>query len=125
MALLDRFRQPTRRKSVADDVANNVAHILSTRRGYGAILNDYGISDSGTEINRNLLIERMTSEIILSLHKYEDRLINVRVTVAESLPTSTRLALSVSGDLREGGEPIEVVLDPVKGVVLLINSIHR
>ena len=125
MSLLDRFRQPVRRKTLADEVATNVASILSTRRGYGAVLNDFGISDTGTDINRAVLIKRMTEEITDCLQKYETRLINVKVKADDENNSASRLSLSISGCLREGGEPIEVILDPIKGVALLVNRSQR
>lgn len=93
-------------------IVDNINNMLSTTRGYGFFLQDFGLSDYrylSTRDDISLAIIREIGEII---ERYEPRVVLRQVTDVKDGKLS-RLSFRIDFDLRDQPHSLKLFLDPV------------
>lgn len=111
MALFAKFHTDPQRYDETESVLANLRALLSTRRGYGSFIQDFGLPDvSGMEDQRRAA-RQMEEELRALISRYEPRLRDVVIKLVEA-PESARLTLSMKATLGEDPRVFYVSLDP-------------
>ena len=74
MGFLNKFRPHKKEQSFEQEVLDNVYELLSTKRHFGALQQDFGLGDYTHGKKSNDLTKRIALEIKTILKKYEPRL---------------------------------------------------
>ncbi|HVZ35194.1 MAG TPA: GPW/gp25 family protein [Polyangiaceae bacterium] len=98
--------------TLLEDVMQNLSWILSTRRGSGYFLEDFGVSDVGFRTPAEMVVS-MTDEIRQNIRLYEPRVEVIDVD-EDWDETSNQPKLVVRLRLRERSEKLEVIVDLAK-----------
>lgn len=113
MALL---RKLARTQQPAHDdmqsIVDNINNMLSTTRGYGFFLQDFGLSDYRYLSTRDDIAKAIIQEIVEIIDRYEPRIVLHRVTDSKDGKLS-RLSFQIDFDLRNQPHRLKLFLDPV------------
>ena len=87
--VLFRGETPAARISNSQDVdlqkvVANLNWVLNTKRGYGSILTDFGISDLNECTSRDVLILKIMEEVKRNIELYEPRLQLINIAVKDN-----------------------------------------
>lgn len=94
---------------VGEPVRDHLTLLLNTRRGSVPNLDDYGMPDvSSFYSDYPASLTELRSEVERLIMKYEPRLGNVKVRLIESEHREFRVALLITGEIEEEGEPARV-----------------
>ena len=111
MALLARFHTRPGRYDETASVAANLRALVSTRRGYGSFVRDFGLSDIAGKEDWLTTATRLQSELEALIDRYEPRLEDVKVTVHPGGQLGGRLSLSLSASLDARPKVFYISLD--------------
>ena len=90
-----------------DDVIRNLNYILTTRRGYGYFLENYGLSDTNFRTTEEMVV-KLSDEISETIRLYEPR---VELLEIDEMYDGDRPRLVVKLRLREHREKLKLVVD--------------
>ena len=118
MALF-RGERPAARISNSQDldlqkVVANLNRVLNTKRGYGSILTDFGISDLNECTSRDVLILRIMEEVKRNIELYEPRLQLINIAVKDNKDVF-RISFDINCILK----------DTRKALVMEFNSVYN
>ncbi|GAB5411017.1 MAG: hypothetical protein ChlgKO_01310 [Chlamydiales bacterium] len=74
MGFLNKFRGQKKAQSFEQEVLDNVYDLLSTKRHFGALQQDFGLGDYTHGRKSDDLAKRIAHEIEITIRKYEPRL---------------------------------------------------
>jgi type VI secretion system lysozyme-like protein len=102
-------------------VLKNIRNILNTKRNYGSILPDFGISDLSHCSSRDALVEILSEQIKTVIQTYEPRVSNIEV---ESLPNvrASQVSLLLRCQLKTGTTSFDLIFDTARTSVSVEQS---
>ena len=112
MALLRKFYNNPGRYDEAQSVAANLRALVSTRRGYGSFVRDMGLTDIAGMEDGPAAARRVKEELEALISRYEPRLSDVQLKVAQEAASGGRLTLSLSATLAGSPRVFYLSLDP-------------
>ncbi len=117
--VLFRGETPAARISNSQDVdlqkvVANLNWVLNTKRGYGSILTDFGISDLNECTSRDVLILKIMEEVKRNIELYEPRLQLINIAVKDN-----KDAFRISFDINC------ILKDTRKALVMEFNSVYN
>lgn len=80
MSFLSRLAQSPRESEI-ERIARNLYFVLSTRKGVGSVVEDFGLGEYETETNTQACVRRLVAEIEAAVVRYEPRLRAPAVTL--------------------------------------------
>ncbi len=95
-------------------IVANLNRVLNTKRGYGSILTDFGISDLNGCTSRDILIVRIMEEVKRNIELYEPRLQLINIAVKDNNDTF-RISFDINCILK----------DTRKALVMEFNSVYN
>ena len=95
------------------NIVANLNRILNTKRGYGSILTDFGISDLNECTSRDVLVLRIMEEVKRNIELYEPRMQLVNIAVKDNND-----AFRISFDINC------ILKDTRKALVMEFNSVY-
>ena len=95
-------------------VVANLNRVLNTKRGYGGILTDFGISDLNECTSRDVLIIKIMEEVKRNIELYEPRLQLINIAVKDN-----KDAFRISFDINC------ILKDTRKALVMEFNSVYN
>lgn len=114
MALLRKLASDKDEDDEINSIVENINNVLSTRRGYGFFLHDFGLSD-----NHHLSSCKDIAAIIIDEIKENIEHFEPRVEVIEIVDVRDdrlfRLSFSIDCLIRENARPLKLFLDPTLG----------
>jgi predicted component of type VI protein secretion system len=115
MALMRKLagaQQASRRQDDMQSIVDNINNMLSTTRGYGFFLQDFGLSDYRYLSTRDDIAKAIIVEIGEIIELYEPRVVLHRVMDVKD-GTLSRLSFQIDFDLRNQPHTLKLFLDPV------------
>jgi type VI secretion system lysozyme-like protein len=117
--VLFRGETPAARISNSQDVdlqkvVANLNWVLNTKRGYGSILTDFGISDLNECTSRDVLILKIMEEVKRNIELYEPRLQLINIAVKDNKDVF-RISFDINCILK----------DTRKALVMEFNSVYN
>lgn len=108
----------TNRSGHEDDelsrIVANLNRVLNTKRGYGSILQDFGISDLNEFTSRDVLVIRIMDEVKRNIECYEPRLQLINIAVKDNQDVF-RISFDINCILK----------DTKKALVMEFNSVYN
>ena len=95
-------------------VVANLNWVLNTKRGYGSILTDFGISDLNECTSRDVLILKIMEEVKRNIELYEPRLQLINIAVKDNKDVF-RISFDINCILK----------DTRKALVMEFNSVYN
>lgn len=95
-------------------IVDNINNVLTTRRGYGFFLQDFGISDHHHLSSCNDIAAIIIKEVKENIETFEPRIEVIEVTNINDEPFS-RLSFSIDCLIRDNARPLKLFLDPILG----------
>jgi hypothetical protein len=92
-----------------DDVVDNLLNVLTTRRGTGYFLDNFGTTDVGFRTPQEM-VEGLTAEIKENVRLYEPRVELIEVE-EDWNDAGKRTFLAVRMRMRERGEKLDIIVD--------------
>jgi type VI secretion system protein len=129
MALFEKFgphgRAKDQRAGEPDrgikQILENLENVLNTRRGYGSILQDFGISHISQHGTREHLAHLIIEEVKQNIEKYEPRIELENITYEES-NNPLRLSFKISGRVRHHEKCLRLIFDTVFGAFDVVGA---
>lgn len=97
-----------------NSIIENINNILSTRRGYGFFLQDFGMSDYHHLNSGNDIAEIIIKDLKENIENFEPRVEVVGIVNIKDDKVS-RMSFSVDCLIRDNRQPLKLFLDPVRG----------
>jgi len=92
------------------DIVENLNNVLNTKKGYGSILEDFGICDLSEYYSRDRLTRAIVEEVKYNIEKYEPRVQLVDVTRMED-QNPFRLAFRINCVLKDSAQTLQMIFD--------------
>jgi len=93
-------------------IVANINHVLSTTRGYGFFLHDFGVSDYRYLGTRDDIAEAISAEITENIAHFEPRVILKTIETADETKLA-RLSFLIECEVRSTGQRLKLYLEPV------------
>lgn len=103
------------------DIVENLNHILNTKRGYGSVLDDYGIRDLNEFNDKNGMAEIIVDEVIRCITKYEPRVEVVQVE-KEAGGGLFQISFTIQCMIQETRQTMNMVFDTVGNQFMVENK---
>ncbi len=94
------------------DIVDNLNNILNTKKGYGSILDDYGIRDLNEFRDKEGITDVIVEEVIRCVAKYEPRVKIIQVD-KEKGSGLFQLSFNIQCMIRETRQSMNMVFDTV------------
>lgn len=91
------------------DIRDNLRHLLTTKRGMGYFLPDFGVTDTGAR-SASEMVEHLSREVTENIVRFEPR-VEV-VEIEDDYLDDGSLRLTVKCRQRNNGKPHHIVLGP-------------
>ena len=115
MTFLKRFESSDGQSGEAsvEAVLRNLRYILNAKRGYGSILEDFGISDLSHCSSREALVEILSNEIRETIAKYEPR---VSLFEMSSIPNTraSQVSMVLTCELKSEQASFDLIFDTAR-----------
>ena len=96
--------------SELEDVLVNLRHVLSTKRGSGHFLPDFGLTETGYRTQEEMVVE-LTRELKENIQRYEPRI--KLVEIDDDYDDRGKARMVVHCELRSSGESFSFAIDPL------------
>ena len=103
------------------DIVENLNNILNTKRGYGSVLDDYGIRDINEFNDKNGMAEIIVDEVIRCITKYEPRVEVVQVE-KEAGGGLFQISFTIQCMIQETRQTMNMVFDTVGNQFMVENK---
>ena len=113
MALLKRFSGNTdvqKEDSNVLSIIDNLNNILNTRKGYGSLLQDFGILDINEYRSRSAVARKVMEEVKNNVEQYEPRLENVSIALSKT-DNPAYLTFDIECTIRKSEQVFHLIFD--------------
>lgn len=114
MALLRKLASNRGEDDEIESIIENLNNILTTRRGYGFFLHDFGVSDHHHLSSCNDIATIIIAEVKENIESFEPRIEVVEMKVVDG-DNIGRLCFTIDCMVRDNEQPLKLFLDPVLG----------
>lgn len=111
MALLRKLASATDEEDDIKSIVDNINNILTTRRGYGFFLQDFGMSDHHHLSSGNDIAAAIINEIKENIERFEPRVEVIDISDVKDDRLS-RLSFLIDCLVHENARPLKLFLDP-------------
>ena len=115
MAFLKRFdsNHGGSSEGTIEAVLRNLRYILNAKRGYGSILEDFGISDLSHCSSRDALVEILSEEIRHTIAQYEPR-VSILDVMATPNARASQVSMVLTCELKAERASFDLVFDTAR-----------
>lgn len=103
------------------DIVENLNHILNTKRGYGSVLEDYGIRDLNEFSDKNGMAKIIVDEVIRCITQYEPRVEVIQVD-KQAGGGLFQLSFTIQCVIQETRQTMNMVFDTVGSQFMVENK---
>lgn len=123
MAFIDKFRPYYHaRQSDEQSIIRNIRQILATKRTFGSIHPDYGISELSDFTGLDSVVEAIELEVFETLGKYEPRIELLEVSLDEENSGHRRFTFQMKMKVKKTQSMLKLLLDPYSKTVSLADQ---
>ncbi len=110
MGLLDRFSDRDTKLSKLESILENLNCVLNSKKGFGTMLQGFGIGDYNEYKGRDAIVRTLVKEIEHNINEYEPRVRVVEIREVES-EMASRLRFEMRCEILNEDKPLFVNFD--------------
>ena len=110
-------------ESPVEPVLRNLRHILNAKRGYGSILEDFGIADLSHCASREALVEILTEQIRQTIERYEPR-VTILDVIAAPNERPSQISMVLTCVLKAEQASFDLVFDAARSAVSVDHQVE-
>lgn len=115
MSLFNKFSYASKKGPIPkelDSIIKNLQNVLNTRRGYGSVLNEFGIRDLNEYSSKEILSGAVMEEVKENIRRFEPRVELVDIKIEED-DNPFKLSFKIECRLKSDPKALRMIFDTV------------